>query len=44
MLIIGDIQNLDMEESFVYLKTIGKHLEIDIDKFYSKAMEFKITK
>lgn len=28
----------------MYLKTFGRHLEVDVEKFYQIAMSFKITK
>lgn len=35
---------MSYDESLVYLKTFGRYLEIDIDKFFSIAMAFKISK
>jgi len=32
------------DESLVYLKTFGRYLEIDLDKFFAIAMTFKISK
>ena len=32
------------DESLVYLKTFGKSLNVDVEKFYEIAMSFKITK
>ena len=34
----------EYDEGMVFLKTFGKHLNTDMDRFYAKAMSFYITK
>ena len=41
---IDKLFELSYEESLVYLKTFGKSLETDVEKFFELAMSFKITK
>ena len=36
--------DLCYDEQLVYLKTFGKNLVVDVEKFYEVAMSFKITK
>jgi hypothetical protein len=43
-LIQQELLNLSYDESLVYLKTICKQLEPDVEQFYITAMSFKITK
>ncbi len=40
----GELFELSFDESLVYLKTFGRHLETDVEVFYEIAMSFKITK
>ena len=35
---------MSFDECLVYLKTFGRHLDADIDKFFLVAMSFKISK
>lgn len=43
-LIESELNELSFDESLVYLKTFGRHLETDVEKFYELAMTFKISK
>jgi hypothetical protein len=35
---------MSYDDSLVYLKTFGRHLETDVEKFFETAISFKITK
>lgn len=41
---IDDLFELDYDESLVFLKTFGRSLEADLEKFFLLAMNFKISK
>ena len=40
----GKLSELCYDESLVYLKTFGRHLETDTEEFFKTAMKFKISK
>lgn len=41
---IDELFELPYDESLVFLKTFGRHLETDLEKFFQLAMTFKISK